>query len=183
MKKPFLRVIAGLFILIAILLIYTSFKHHQKYKFRVSAEEMHAELVSSSHQIAPETAKKALQSDEYIFIDLSNPRAYERYHIEGSVNVPFEMVLDDQYKPFFLDDRKKVLISETGIRAEEIWTLLTKYGYGNLYVLEGGKAFWKNHVVNGDIFREPGTYEDEKPKYDFKKLTGKTDTARKEAKK
>ncbi len=183
MKKPFLRVIAGLFILIAILLIYTSFKHHQKYKFRVDAKEMLAEMVNSSHQIAPDAAKKVLNSDDYIFIDLSNPRAFERYHVKGSVNVPFEMVLDDNYKPLLQEATKKILISETGIRAEEVWILLTQYGYKNLYVLEGGKAYWKKNIADRDVLKNPAPYEDEKPKFDYKALTSKKDTVKKEGEK
>ncbi len=174
---------AGLFILFAILLIYTSFKHHQKYKFKVDAKEMLTQMVSTSHQIAPDEAKKLLGNDEYIFIDLSNPRTFERFHTEGSVNVPFEMVLDDQYKPLFQQEAKKVLISQTGIRAEEIWTLLTQYGYKNLYVLEGGKAYWQKFVANRDVLKKPAPYENEKPKFDYKALTSKKDTAKKEEKK
>lgn len=144
---------------------------------------MLAQIVSSSHHLAPDEAKKVLNNNEYIFIDLSNPRAFERYHIEGSVNVPFEMVLDDQYKPLFQQDAKKVLISQTGIRAEEIWTLLTQYGYKDLYVLEGGKTYWQKYVANRDVLKKPAPYEDEKPKFDYKALTSKKDTAKKAEKK
>lgn len=183
MKKPFLRVIAGLFILIAVFLIYTSFKHNQQFKFKVTAEDMHLKLLSDSHQVTPAEAQKLLKSDEYVFVDLSNPRQYEYFHIAGSYNVPFETVLDDAYKSLLKESKKKVLVSETGIRAEEIWNLLTQYGYNNLYVLEGGRTYWREYIASGKLFKEKGIYEDEKAKFDYKGLTSKKDTARKEEKK
>ncbi len=183
MKKPFLRVIAGLFIIIAVFLIYTSFRHNQKYKFSVSTEDMHAKILNGSHRITPAEAKKLLKNEDYIFVDLSNPRQYEYFHIEGSVNVPFEMVLNESYVSILEEDKNKVFISKDGIRAEEIWTLLTQRGYDNLFVLEGGRAYWRNFVANSDVFKKSMAYEDEKAKFDYKGLTSKKEKDSTEVKK
>ena len=91
---------------------------------------------------------------------------YEQGHIEGAVNVPMQLVLNDEYIPYLKDDRIKVLYSEESIEADQIRLLLTQFGYNNLMVLQGGAKYWKENMLGNDIFNTRGEYDDEKLKFD-----------------
>ena len=172
MKKPYLKILGLIVIALTAGLIFTSLKSSQKYKFQKTAEVQHSELVKGYHLISPHKAKDILskQSDEYIFVDIRNPREFDNFHIEGAVNVPMQRVLDDEFIPYLKDARKKVLYSNEGIKANEIRLLLTQYGYENVLVLQGGANYWQENMLSKDVFKSKGEYADEKLKFDPEKL-------------
>lgn len=172
MKKPYITLLGLLVVVIAIGLIVASIKSSKKYKFNKSAEALHAELVTTKHYIDPNTAWEIIskKNDEYIFVDIRNPREYENFHIEGAVNVPIQRALDDEYIPNLKNSKKKILYSNESIKADQIRLLLTQYGYDNLYVLQGGADYWKENMLSNDIFKGKADYDDEKLKFDPKKI-------------
>ncbi|MCK5469739.1 MAG: rhodanese-like domain-containing protein [Cyclobacteriaceae bacterium] len=172
MKKPYLKIIGLIVIALTAGLIFTSLENSKKFKFQKTAEVQHSELVKGNHLISPDKAKDILskQSDEYIFVDIRNPREFDNFHIEGAVNVPLQRVLDDEFIPYLKDERKKVLYSNEGIKANEIRLLLTQYGYDNLFVLQGGANYWKENMLSKDVFKSKGEYNDNKLKFDPNKL-------------
>ena len=172
MKKPYLKILGLIVIALMAGLIFTSLKSSKKYKFQKTAEVQHSELVKGYHLISPDKAKDILstQNDEYIFVDIRNPREFDNFHIEGAVNVPLQRVLDDEFIPYLKDERKKVLYSNEGIKANEIRLLLTQYGYDNLFVLQGGVKYWKDNMLSKDVFKSKGEYNDNKLKFDPNKL-------------
>lgn len=172
MKKPYLKLLGLIVIVLVAGLIFTSLKSSNKYKFQKSAEFQHNELIKGNHLISPEKAKDILskQGDDYIFVDIRNPREYDNFHIEGAVNVPLQRVLDDEFIPYLNDGKKKVLYSNESIKANEIRLLLTQYGYDNLFVLQGGAQYWKENMLSKDVFKSKGEYNDNKLKFDPNKL-------------
>ncbi len=153
-------------------LIFTSMRSSQKYKFQKTAEVQHSELVKGNHLINPDKARDILskQSDDYIFVDIRNPREFDNFQIEGAVNVPLQRVLDDEFVPYLKDKKKKVLYSNESIKANEIRLLLTQYGYDNLFVLQGGAKYWKENMLSKNVFKSKGEYNDNKLKFDPNKL-------------
>jgi rhodanese-related sulfurtransferase len=172
MKRPFLITLGTLIILITASLILASLKSVQKYRFGTSAEELHKMLVENDHFITPSEADEILKrgDESYIFVDLRNPRSYDNYHIDGAVNVPMQRVLDEEYEDALKDNRKKILYSDEGITSNEVWMVLSQYGYENLYVLEGGLEYWRRNMVDKDIFKAVDDFSDEKAKYDYLKV-------------
>lgn len=138
----------------------------------MSAEELHAKLVESKQYMNPIEAKEILsnKNQEYIFVDIRNPREYDNFHIEGAVNVPMQRVLDDEFIPYLKDSKKKILYSSESIKANEIKLLLTQFGYENIYVLQGGANYWKENMLTKDVFKTQGNYDDEKLTFDTNKL-------------
>ena len=112
------------------------------------------------------------KNQDYIFIDIRNPREFDNFHIEGAVNVPMQRALDDEYIPDLKNSKKKVLYSDESIKADQIRVLLTQYGYDNLYVLQGGANYWKENMVSKDVFKSKAEYDDEKLKFDIAKVKG-----------
>lgn len=172
MNRPYIKALGLIVMILAAGLVFMSIKSSQKFKFKESARELHTQLLTSKHQIDPQTAKDILskQDDNYIFVDIRNPRDYANFHIEGAVNVPMQRVLDDEYVPYLKDDRIKVLYSEESIDANQVRLLLTQYGYNNLMVLQGGANYWKENMESKDVFKSTEEYDDEKLKFDPEKL-------------
>jgi rhodanese-related sulfurtransferase len=176
MNRPYIKALGLIVMILAIGLVFMSIKSSQKFKFKESALELHSQLLKSKHQIDPQAALDIIrkQDDNYIFVDIRNPREYANFHIEGAVNVPMQRVLDDEYIPYLKDNRIKVLYSEESIDANQVRLLLTQYGYNNLMVLQGGANYWKENMVSKDVFKSKGEYDDEKLKFDPEKLNSES---------
>jgi sulfur-carrier protein adenylyltransferase/sulfurtransferase len=172
MKRPYIKVLGLLVVVLAVGLVFTSLKASKKYKFSKSAIVLHQELVSESHLIDPATAWELMQKDDekYLFIDIRNPREYDNFHIDGAINIPMQRVLDDEYIPYLNNEKTKVLYSNESMEADQVRLLLTQYGYDNLMVLQGGATYWKENMLSSDVFGSRGEYNDEKLKFDLAKL-------------
>jgi len=172
MRRPFIKILGLLVVLIAVGLIFTSIQASKKFKFSRSAEDIHAELVNRDYLMSPQKVKKIIDAkdDNYIFVDIRNPRDYANFHIESAVNVPIQQALDDAYISELKNSKIKVLYSQESIKADQIRVLLTQYGYENLYVLQGGASYWKEHMVSRDVFKSGEEYDDEKLIFDPAKL-------------
>ncbi len=172
MKRPYLITLGIVMIVLAAALIITSIQTSKKYEFNRSAESIHAELLEAQHMMDPITARDLIsrKDENYIFVDIRNPREYANFHIESAVNVPMQLALDDQFIPYLKDDRIKVLYSEESIEADQVRVLLTQYGYDNLMVLQGGAKYWKENMLSDNVFESKGEYDDEKLKFDPEEL-------------
>lgn len=172
MKRPYIKILGLIVVALAVGLIFTSLKSSKKYKFNKPAEKLHAELLTAKHYLDPYKALEIIAGKEenYIFVDIRNPREYDNFHIESAVNVPMQRALDEEFIPYLKNDKIKVLYSDKSIKADQIWVLLTQYGYENLYVLQGGAAYWKENMVSKDVFKSKGEYDDEKLKFDINKV-------------
>lgn len=172
MKRPFIKILGLIVVLIAVGLIFTSLKTSKKFKFSKSAENFHAELIEGNHFMSPMNARELINAEDenYIFVDIRNPRDYENFHIESAVNVPIQRVLDDEYIPYLKNNKTKVLYCEESIKSDQIRLLLTQYGYENLMVLQGGASYWKENMLGNDIFKSKVEYDDEKLKFDLSKV-------------
>lgn len=172
MKRPYLFTLGIIIVVLAAGLIFTSIQTNKKYKFKKKAENIHAELLEGKHFMDPNTALDLIKKgdEKYIFVDIRNPRDYDNFHIENAVNVPMQRALDDAYIPYLKDERIKVLYSEESIDADQVWVLLTQFGYSNLMVLHGGAKYWRENMLNVDVFKSKGEYDDEKLRFDPAKL-------------
>lgn len=176
MKKPYIKTLGLIVVVLAAGLIFMSIKESKKYKFERSAEEIHTELLAEKHFMDPATALDLIskKDENYIFVDIRNPREYDNFHIESAVNVPLQRALDDEYITQLENTKIKVLYSEESIDAEQVRLLLTQYGYDNLMVLQGGAKYWKENMLTKDVFKAKGEYDDEKLKFDPEKMKEKS---------
>jgi len=174
MKRPYIKALGVLVVLLTVGLIFTSLQSSKKYKFDKKAVELHKDLVESKHFIDPAKAMEILsnQKDNYLFIDLRNPRDFDNFHIDGAVNVPMPRILDNEFISYLKNDKIKVLYSNESIEADQIRLLLTQYGYSNLLVLQGGATYWKENMLSKNVFDNKGEYDDEKLKFDPSSIKG-----------
>jgi rhodanese-related sulfurtransferase len=164
MRKPYIVALGAVVVALAIGLIFTSVTTSKKYKFSRKATDVHAELIAKDHLLDPNTARKLMEAGDakYMWIDVRNPAEFDKFHIEGAINIPLQRVLDESYVETLKNEKIKVFYSQESIVADQVRLLLTQYGYDNLMVLQGGVAYWQESVLSNDIFKAAGEYDDEK---------------------
>ncbi len=102
-------------------------------------------------------------------IDVRSKDEYEKYHLEGAINIPLSDLLSEENTEI-LDQEVKmnVIYSNSTVAANEAWIITRQLGYKNNYVLEGGLNYWFDAIMNP---RKPGSTssDEEFAKYDFRK--------------
>src|SRR5690606_14711480 len=74
-------------------------------------------------------------------IDVRSPGEFETGHIEGSYNVPLDL-LDEHISDLAALDHDVVLVCQSGARATKALEQLVAAGKSNLRLLEGGITAW-----------------------------------------
>lgn len=78
----------------------------------------------------------------YQFIDVSIPREYNSYHIEGFENIPLRKIRKEADR---LDkDKKTILICQSGHISKEAVRRLQKLGFKDLTIVKGGISLWRD---------------------------------------
>lgn len=88
-------------------------------------------------------------------IDVRTPGEFETGHIEGSYNVPLEL-LDEHIADLAALDHHVVLVCQSGARATKALEQLVSAGKSNLRLLEGGITAWTasgGHVARTNLTR------------------------------
>jgi rhodanese-related sulfurtransferase len=83
-------------------------------------------------------------------IDVRTPGEFETGHIEGSYNVPLDL-LDEHISDLAALEHNVVLVCQSGARATKALDQLVAAGKSNLRLLEGGISAWT--ASGGDIAR------------------------------
>ena len=94
------------------------------------------------------------QKDLYL-IDVRSVQEYNDFHLPGANNIPLNDILNpSSLKNLVQKDKSTVLYSNSSVNADMAWFLITRYGFDNIYVLNGGLNKFYN-----DIFLEKKTHE------------------------
>ena len=96
-----------------------------------------------------EIAKRIIEGDPIVFlVDVRTAEEYEQYSLPGSVNIPIQNLLMDDWAGYVDQDIVDVIFySNDDILAEEAWALCRQLGYKNLYVLDGGLNTWFETIM------------------------------------
>lgn len=165
-----LTILGALIILITVALIGVSLREKKENSIVVSAEEVHKLIADGSHFYNPSDLEKNLKSHDtnLVLIDLRAPDQFLNNGINGAINIPFQRILDDDYKSLLHNDKVKIMYGGQESKAAEVWILLSQMGIKNIYVLKGDLPYWMAKVENKDIFGN-ASLDDEKARRDFKK--------------
>lgn len=86
--------------------------------------------------------KKMHERRPPLVVDIREPREFKHGHIPGAKSIPiFKLISDTSQIPKFRD---VVLVCRSGRRSSRAIYLLTKRGFTNLRILEGGMVAWEN---------------------------------------
>ncbi|MBW6498136.1 MAG: rhodanese-like domain-containing protein [Bacteroidales bacterium] len=139
--------------------------------YKLSADQILEEMKSGTQYLYPDLiAQMLVEGDPTLqLIDVRPPAEYEKYHLPGAINIPFDELLSSDYQYLLNQDvMMNVLYANGTTRANEAWMLIRQLGYDNNYVLTGGLNYWVETILNPQA---PATSspDDEFARYDFRK--------------
>jgi rhodanese-related sulfurtransferase len=87
-------------------------------------------------------------NNDYQLIDIRSKDEYDKGHIEGSINIPLENLLNKNVITDELNHEKKIVLYSNGSsHASQAWVVLKGLGF-DCYILEGGFNGWNAAVLN-----------------------------------
>jgi len=165
------KVITSFIILAFFIILFVLFKTKQGDKFNQSPNKMIALVNTKNYVIKPTKVSDFLKdkSTDYQLIDIRSSQERRVYKIDESSHIPFERILEKEYRSLWNNNTIKVLVSENDLEATQAWLILKELGYKNIQVLEGGIDFWKEDMKSEFGLKVNRSKDDEAPKYDFAK--------------
>jgi sulfur-carrier protein adenylyltransferase/sulfurtransferase len=142
--------------------------------YKLTADQLLGEVNTRTQYVAPDVvADMLIKKDPTLqLIDVRSKDEFEKYHLEGAINIPINDLLSED-NSVILDQETKmnVLYSNGTITANEAWMITRQLGYKNNFVLEGGLNYWFDAIMNPQ--KPASTSSDEEfAKYDFRKAAG-----------
>jgi 3-mercaptopyruvate sulfurtransferase SseA len=103
-----------------------------------------------------QVARMVIQQDTtFQLVDLRDPPSHRDMHIPGSINIPFDQVLNPDYEGYLNQDGiRTILYSNGDLLAMEAWMLITRVGYGQNYVMKGGMNEWFRNIMVSEFTGE-----------------------------
>jgi rhodanese-related sulfurtransferase len=107
---------------------------------RFTPEKLLIEALRTDRYISlDELAEKVISEDPtYILVDIRDKKQFESYCLPGSINIPFEKLLDNEYSDFKSEAYIKVIYSNSTLLSDRAWILLRRKGCKSIKVLDGG---------------------------------------------
>ena len=107
-------------------------------------------------------AKRLIDEDPTLFlIDIRSLYEFEDYSIPGSVNIPLEELLLDQWSDYINQEYMDIVFYSNGdVYADQAWVLTAQSGIDNLYVMKGGLNEWFRTIMKPDKPGEMATSSD-----------------------
>jgi rhodanese-related sulfurtransferase len=166
------KVISAFIIVIFFIILFVIFKTKQGDKFNQTTEKMLAKANTKDYVIKPSKLKKVVSTnlENYQVIDIRSSKERKIFQIENTIHIPFERILENEYKQVWNSKDNKILVCQNEIESTQAWLILSELGYTNIFVLEGGTAFFKEYMKSEFGFKTDKTSDDEKPKYNYKKI-------------
>ncbi len=142
--------------------------------YKLTAEQLLNEANTRTQYISPETvADMIVKNDPSLrLIDVRSQDEFEKFTLQGAINIPISDLLSDKYSDLLNQDIKmNIFFSNGTITANEAWMVTRQLGYKNNFVLEGGLNYWFDNILNP---QKPASSspDEEFAKYDFRKSTG-----------
>ncbi|MEN2768011.1 MBL fold metallo-hydrolase [Ornithinibacillus xuwenensis] len=99
-----------------------------------------------------ELAKKVIQHEESLILDVRNTDEFDNWKIEGGkvevINEPYFNLLDgvDPVAGKLKKEQEIIVVCAKGGSSEMVAELLEDEGFSNVYSLEGGMKLWSEHL-------------------------------------
>lgn len=83
-----------------------------------------------------------------LLVDLRSAEEYEKFSLEGAINIPFENILSSENDNYLRrGEMKKVFYANSDEISEQAWILLRRAEYQNVFVLKGGLTKWIQTIM------------------------------------
>lgn len=118
--------------------------------FKLKPNELIAKSNSEDIYFSVDEVARFLNNEDstILLIDLRTADEYRKCNIPGSVNIPFEDLLNPVWKGYFTQKNMRSVFYGNGDQNANIaWTLATGLGYQNCFVMKGGLNEWYKTVM------------------------------------
>ncbi|MBN2664113.1 MAG: rhodanese-like domain-containing protein [Bacteroidales bacterium] len=138
---------------LAILLIgaiWLAFLPNKRYDFvELSPEELIYKTSLNHYFTTDDVAKMMIKKDPLlILVDIRTKPEFEDYALPGAMNIPFDSLLSKTYRRYIDQEVYNVVFYSNGSSlSDQAWFILTRLGYQNLYVMQGGLNLWIETIL------------------------------------
>lgn len=118
--------------------------------FKLKPTELLAKSTSEDIYFSVDEVARFVNNEDstVLLIDLRNPDEYRKCNIPGSVNIPFEDLLNSNQSAYFNQENvRTVFYGNDDQLANMAWTIATGLGYENSFVMKGGLNEWYKTVM------------------------------------
>ncbi|MFC2106943.1 rhodanese-like domain-containing protein [Bacteroidota bacterium] len=170
------RILIAVVIFVLILIVGILTIHKPDVKYTITTAQALENALSLADEIFPEDIVYIVEDTMpgYQLIDIRTPFDYIKGHISSSVNIPYNIMLEEDNLEFIRAlDKDSVIIILYGndqSQANCPWMLLKQIGIENVKVMLGGYDYFTTGAL--DLYDMPDIpeYLVEEPKYDYPEL-------------
>ncbi len=115
------------------------------------------------------------ENNDLLIVDLREAEAYAQSHLKGSINIPFEKVLERKnLRKLRQKNKPAVLYSSSQTKSAQALLLLKSLGVDNLHIIPGSYETINKKLLSSD-YPDPAYffYNSEKARWDFNRFFGK----------
>ena len=155
----------GIFALLLIGLILAFSPINQNSNKGILVTDLAKQIESKEDHISAEQLGQLIidKDPDFIVIDIRSEEEYAKFHIDPSVNIPLNKLLEQETLHDLNEEKLLILYSNGGTHAAQAWILLQQQGFKNSTVLLGGLNYWvdvytnpeppNGHYAEHDMFR------------------------------
>jgi len=151
--------------------LWLAFLPNKRYQYHeISPKELIYQTSLNHYVTTDEVAKLIITKDpSVLFIDVRTPEEYATFSLPGALNIPYDSILNPSNFVYFNQDvYKTILFSNGSSLAEQAWLSVTRMGFENNYVMDGGLNEWIETIIKHpepDVFAGKEEWE----QYEFRK--------------
>jgi len=168
MKKTDIFIISLL--VIGALIVVILPKKKQKYN-EISSKELIYEINKKERYFTTENVAQFImdKNPSVILIDMRSNEEYQKYTLQGAINIPYDSLFNKNFEGIIKDDTyKKILFSNGTTLADNFWILTKRANLPNFYVMQGGLNTWFETIIKPQKPSEEASPE-EFDLYEFRK--------------
>lgn len=150
------RIVIILLVIIVVLVIARIFNRNY---YDISVQETYERSLKTDELISYEEYKSS--SEDFYLVDLRSDEDYQKSHLEGAVNIPFNRLMKEV--DFKNKNRNWLLYSDDVSKTVKAKLILNQMGYLNLHYLD-----FSDESFNSEIDNIPDISSDEQFKYKFR---------------
>jgi len=146
MSKTYI-ILASVLIIVALGLV---FLPDTQQRDQIPPENLLKEILSQSRFVSADlVATRIIDEDPaLLLVDVRPSESYNKYSLQGAVNIPLNEILLDKWKPYLNQNEMDVVFFSNGdLQADQAWVISTRLGYKNLYVMQGGLNKWFTQIM------------------------------------
>jgi len=124
--------------------------------FTVKPEILLPEILDQQTIFTVDQVAKFIISEEkqVQIIDLRSPEEFMLMNIPGSVNVPYDMLIDDDPDKYIIRGSRNIIYSNGDLNANYAMVILKGLNYNDVYVMKGGMNEWFKTIMNSSFSGE-----------------------------